>query len=135
MSTRNVIAVFALGFATLGIMGCGSSSGLQTLTGTVTFEGEPVSEGRIQLREVAGEQRAFAGLIENGQYSVEVPPGEFAVEIRASRPIPGKFDTSNPDQPEQAGEMYIPEKYNSRTELKVTVGPQSSTENFDLTAS
>ena len=105
---------------------------MQELTGKVTYNGEPVPEGRIQFRALDEGQQAYAGTIENGQYLVRVAPGPAAVEIRASRLIPGKFDESNPGEREPVGEMYIPEKYNSRTELQVTIEPSTVAENFDL---
>src|SRR5690606_31258058 len=117
----------------LSLTGCGSSDGLQMVSGTVSYNGTPLPEGRIQFRSLEGDQKAYAGGIENGEYSVRVAPGPASVEIRASRPVPGKFDESNPGEKEQVGEMYIPEKYNSRTELRVDVQPSTEKENFELT--
>ena len=120
--------------AAILVGGCGSSDGLVDIGGTVTFDGQPISEGRIQFRMTEGDKQAYAGMIEDGKYKVRVAPGAALVEIRASRPVPGKFEEVNPGEPEQVGEMYIPEKYNSRTELKVTVSGPKEDQNFDLTA-
>ena len=117
--------------------GCGGSTDAPDLfpvTGKVTFDGEPVEEGRIQFRQKEGSHRAFSGQIVKGEYRLEAEPGPMDVQIYASRPVPGKFDTSNPDEdPQPVGEMYIPEKYNSRSELTAEVS--ASAENnipFDL---
>lgn len=126
------LTVFA-GFA----IGCGGDEGPATypVTGNVTFDGAPVEEGRIQFTPVSG-ARSFAAEIKNGQFSLEAEPGQMKVEITASRLIPGKFDTSNPDdEPQPVGEMYIPAKYNAETELEAEVtasGP--NTFDFALTA-
>ena len=105
------------------------------VTGTVTFDGTPVAEGRIQFRKAEGDQQAFSGEIKDGRYSLDAQAGSMKVEIIASRPS-GKFDTSNPDEPPQpVGEMYIPAKYNAESSLTADVKPTG--ENvmpFDLTA-
>jgi hypothetical protein len=94
---------------------------MQTVTGEVTFEGKPVETGRITFRKVEADKRAFSGEIKGGKYDVKAEPGKMTVEITASRPS-GKFDTSNPDdEPQPIGEMYIPEKYNTKTELTAEV--------------
>ncbi|MFG0262992.1 MAG: hypothetical protein ACF788_11425 [Novipirellula sp. JB048] len=118
-------------------VGCGGGSDLDLhpVTGTVTFDGEPIPEGRVQFRALEGDQRSFAGKIENGAYSVETFTGPMRVEVRASRLIPGKFDeTSNPGEKTPVGEMYIPEKYNSRSELSADIPAGGDVVNFDLTS-
>ncbi|MEZ6129841.1 MAG: hypothetical protein R3C59_14255 [Planctomycetaceae bacterium] len=133
--------VRALLFCCVGIVavattGCGESGpATYPVTGTVTFDGAPVEEGRITFRPVSG-AKAFAAEIKNGEYSFEGEPGKMAVEVTASRIIPGKFDDSNPDdEPQPVGEMYIPEQYNAKTTLEAEI--QASGENkfnFDLKA-
>lgn len=125
------VALFA---ATL--IGCGAGSELETypVTGVVTFDGEPIKEGRIFLRKVDGDQKGFSGEIKEGQYLVDAEVGKMSVEVTASRLIPGKFDNSN-GTPEPVGEMYIPAKYNSKTTLTTEVTPGGDNEeNFDLTS-
>lgn len=133
MSIKNVLMLLALCGGGLACVGCGGEAdGLQELTGRVTYNGEPIPEGRIQFRSLDEGQHAYAGVIENGQYTVRVAPGPAAVEIRASRLIPGKFDESNPGEQQPVGEMYIPAKYNSRTELQVRIDPTTVSEDFAL---
>lgn len=134
---KNVVWFVGLFLAFPLLVGCPGGSGLdlEPVTGTVTFDGKPVEEGRVQFREVGGEQRSFSGLIENGAYAIETAPGAMRVEVRASRLIPGKFDESNPGEKEPMGEMYIPEKYNSRSELTADVPAGGSAIDFALTSS
>jgi hypothetical protein len=115
------------------LIGCGPSGlKLNPVSGTVTFDGEPLPEGRIQFRAVEGDQRAFSGAIEQGRYTVETMPGKMAVEITASRIIPGKFDESNPGEKAPVGEMYIPARYNSATELTAEI-PSGGVKQLDFT--
>ena len=111
------------------LVGCGSEDTgpeLYTVKGTVTFDGSPVEEGRIQFRKAEGDQKAYSTEIKAGNYSVQMEAGKATVEITASRPKPGEFDTSNPDDPPQPiGEMYIPAQYNSETTLTADIKPSS----------
>jgi hypothetical protein len=114
------------------LSGCGSSDGLVQVSGLVTYDGAPIPEGTIQFRALEGDQKAYASPSGDGKYEARVEPGPASVEVRASRIVEGKFDESNPGEKVPVGEMYIPEKYNSRTELKVTVESDKLDENFDL---
>lgn len=129
----------ALLLAPVALVGCGGGPEgpeLFPVSGTVTFDGSPVDDGRILFRRAEGDQKAYSAEIKAGKYSLECEAGKVKVEITASRLIPGKFDTSNPDdEPQPVGEMYIPAKYNSESTLEAEV--KSAGENtipFDLTS-
>lgn len=132
--TRTRVLVILLPLLTFA--GCmGSGDGLVPVTGTVSFDGAPIPEGRIQFRMTEGDRKAYAAQIVDGTYAARVEPGPASVEVRASRLIPGKMDESNPDDPQPVGEMYIPEKYNSRTELTAQIEGATDSEDFALTGS
>jgi len=116
------------------LVGCPTGSGLdlQPVVGLVTFDGVPVEEGRIQFRSLEGDQRSYGGAVEDGKYALESGTGPMRVEVRASRLVEGKFDESNPDEKVPIGEMYIPEMYNSRTELTADVHPGGDSIDFNL---
>ncbi|MBI1347214.1 hypothetical protein GC163_13100 [bacterium] len=108
---------------TAGVLGCGSAPTgpkMVPVSGTVSFDGAPVPEGRIQFRKTDGDGRAFATDIKEGSYSLDAEPGRMEIVITASRLIPGKFDNSN-GTPEPVGEMYIPPQYNDATSLVAEV--------------
>lgn len=129
-----VCSVVAAALLCVGICGCTSSSdGLEPVEGTVTFDGQPVEDGRIQFRGKI-DSRAFSAPIVAGKYATELPVGTSSVEITASRPIPGKFDESNPGERVPVGEMYIPAKYNSQTELTAEITSGSNVADFALTS-
>ena len=116
--------------ASASVVGCGGGGDGLTLypvTGTVTFDDQPVSEGRVVFRKKEGDQKAFSGEIKEGKYQLDAEPGKMSVEVVASRPVPGKFDTSN-GTPEPVGEMYIPAKYNEKTTLEAEVKPDGDNE-------
>jgi len=115
------LCAVVIGLCNLGCGGGGEDGPeLETVTGTVKFDGEPVETGRITFRLTDGDKKAYSGEIAKGEYSVEVPAGSASVQITASRPVPGKFDTSNGEKV-PVGEMYIPEEYNSKSTLTETI--------------
>lgn len=132
---KNVLCFVGLLLTLPLLVGCpgGGADGMQKVTGSVTYNGEPIEDGRVQFRQVDGDQRSFSGMIENGKYTIETATGSMLVEVRASKLIPGKFDESNPDEKAPMGKMYIPEKYNSRTELTANVTAGSGPIDFTLT--
>ena len=134
MRTNRFTTLFALLAATM-IVGC-RPSGLDTqpVSGKVTFDGQPIPEGRIQFRGTGSDQRAFSAEIKDGQYQMEAMAGKVRVEVTASRPVPGKFDESNPGEKVPVGEMYIPARYNSQSELTADVTSGTNELNFDLTS-
>ena len=141
--SRNMISRLRLSFSAFGfllplaLVGCGSGDTgpeLFPVKGTVSFDGSPVETGRIQFRRVEGDQKAYSADIKAGNYSLQMEAGKVTVEITASRPKPGEFDTSNPDDPPQPiGEMYIPAQYNSESTLTADVKPaEDNSIPFDL---
>ncbi|HWL09285.1 MAG TPA: hypothetical protein VNQ76_12835 [Planctomicrobium sp.] len=109
------------------------------VSGTVTFDGDPIEIGTLFMESDDAEQRGFSAPIKNGTYSIQVEPGPKKVQITASRPIPGRVQiVSGPDgmapQELPVYEMYIPEKYNSKTELRFQVENQKK-QNSDFAIS
>jgi hypothetical protein len=121
--------------ACLAIAGCGTSEGGVQLSGAVTFQGQPVPTGEIVFTPTSGDQPSAAGKIEQGKFRCQVPTGPSIVRITAYREVPGKFDTSNPGETNPVIEMYIPPKYNSASQLEVTVDGSNPAVDFDLGSS
>lgn len=103
--------------------GCGSSDGPATypVSGTVTFNGQPIPSGEIIFESVDGQTGSAAGSIERGQFSCRAVAGQKRVKVIAVREVPGKFDESNPGERVPLKEMYIPAKYSAQTELVAEV--------------
>lgn len=66
--------------------GCGDSS--STVTGEVTYDGQPVGDGMITFLPADGKGPPAGGRIANGRYSVTgVPPGPKIVQINAVKSV------------------------------------------------
>ncbi len=123
--------------ACLGLLvsGCSQPIGPDgtPVSGKVTFDGAPLESGRITFRDPQGQAASAGGEIRNGTYSFKSPTAHMTVEVLANREIPGKFDESNPGVKIPLTEQYIPEKYNTKSELTADVGAGKTNEfNFDL---
>ena len=136
-------AWFQIGFLGLVfLVGCGRSGPeMVTVSGTVTFEGRPVQEGRIRFRPAEGTRATVTGAdIRDGKYTVTnkggVPVGTHRVEIEALRARPGAGGGADiPGAPATSVQQYIPARYNKQTELTITIEPGSGavTKDFALT--
>lgn len=133
MKTFRTILCLTVALFQVALSGCGSSDGPTTcrVSGTVTFDGQPIPSGQIVFESVDGQTGSAAGKIERGQFSFRAVPGKKRVKVLAVREVPGKFDESNPGERVPLKEMYIPAKYYAQTELIAEVVPDGQNQ-FDF---
>ena len=60
--------------------GCGRG-GLIEITGTVTYDGQPIQKGCITLLPLKGDGPTAAAIVKDGKYTVRVAPGQKRVQI------------------------------------------------------
>ncbi len=134
-STRTCIAA-----GLLGLFGCSErqSEGpaRSHVSGTVTFEGKPVPFGSISFVPFEGSNLPVSGAeIHEGKYDVinngGVPVGKHRVEINGWEKAPqatGAADVSSVNI-----KPLIPEKFNTKSELTLTIESSSPiSKNFEL---
>ena len=122
------------------IAGCSDNSCL--LSGQATFDGSPIPDGNIRLNPV-GDTPGSGGAakIVDGAYEIPVDAGMLAgkheVLISATRSTGRQIRAENMSGGPATTEeivQYIPERYNTNTELVVDLEPGENTENFNLTS-
>jgi hypothetical protein len=139
MIMKNLPAMFGrLACLTLVLVaGCRGKSGPErvALSGKVTFQGQAVEDGQIRFDPQAGTIAPVTiAPIKNGVYdavaSGGVPVGTHRVEIRAYNPK--EPAPKGPGMPPR--KQLLPAKYNTATELQITIdsGSRAITKNFDL---
>lgn len=111
------------------LMGSGCSQ--PTVSGTVTFDGQPVSEGHIAFVPESGTGQGGGANIVNGAYTLQTAPGKYKVEINASRMTPLPPGQTGMDGATSEVRPYIPARYNTQTELRTDV-PAKGKVDFDL---
>lgn len=133
---RHSFIVFCL--VALGSAGCGDQVIEKAeVEGNVTYNGNLVEAGAIRFIPKDGTLGPMAaGAISFGKYKVTaiggVPIGNHKVEIEAWVERPDLRPANVPMAP-MPREFYIPEKYNTQTELEATVVSGSKEPiNFDL---
>jgi hypothetical protein len=119
--------------------GCGSGSRVQ-ISGEVTFEGQPLSQGMIVFTPVDTAIGPSTGCeIVSGKYHVPsglgaAPGVTYQVQItslaKSGKFIANPFDSKGP--PLELDANYLPATYNARSILKVKVVPGSNCFDFAL---
>jgi hypothetical protein len=99
------------------------------VSGTVTFNGQPVPDGAIILVSADPSLAADAGTITNGEYRFLASAGKKTVQIRASREKPYRGPPGVPYNP--VYEEYIPAKFNEKSDRTIDVLPEA-TNRFDF---
>ncbi len=113
----------------LTLAGCGSGGPQEyRVTGTVTFDGQPVEKGEIRFVPTGTQGPAYGGAIENGKFECKATEGQKRVEITATREAPTPAADGLPDYV-----SYIPAEYNTQSTLTAEVKPGGdNTLTFDL---
>ncbi len=123
------------------LSGCQSAVSQVAVNGAVTFDSEPVEDGQVAFEPLSAGKMHF-GVITNGKYSIPreygLPPGQYRVRITASRST-GKLAQTNSfiseDMSREIKDEFIPAKYNTASELTITVEPVAEeTHDFLLTS-
>lgn len=103
-------------------VGCGESIPPR-VQGTVSLNGVPVKQGEIRLLPIDGTEPEAAGIIADGNFSLEATTGKKRVEIQAY-----ENEGMKPMDPAMPGSAMVPvlkpqlpEKYNTASELTLEV--------------
>ncbi len=131
---QKVAGLFAASAILIGaIVGCSLGSEA-TVSGEVTLDGVPIQNGTISFIPADGETATAGGRIEDGTYSVVVPPGPKRVEISATKVVGQRPAYEGaPDSPMvERRESIIPERYNVQSDLTLDVQSGRNVQNFAL---
>ncbi|TWT97844.1 hypothetical protein Pla108_19970 [Botrimarina colliarenosi] len=123
--TRNQSQVGILALVTV-LLGCGE--GTPSVSGQVTYDGNPVEKGTISVVPVGGGGSPAGGVIRDGSYQIEkVSLGKHLVSFSA-KSLPAEQPTSNKSV--RAVETIPPDAVGNGQEVEIVAGAQ--TMNFDL---
>ena len=107
------------------------------VSGTVTFQGEPVTGGTISLVADDEKLNPSGASIENGEFTIpEVKgpnKGAYRIQVYWNKPT-GKtiIDTEDTGEEIAVVEQVIPAQYNDATELTHTITGNAETDKIDL---
>ena len=138
-----IVGILSLSLVLSGCGG-GGDAGLHPLSGSATFDGEPIDLGSIALIPVGGggdadTQRASGGVIKDGTYAIpkESGPnaGKYRIEVHWLKKT-GK-ELIDPDSGEKYDERIeaLPAKFHSKSELTIEIPAPDNKYNLSLTTS
>lgn len=112
--------------------GCSGTPKPVAVTGTVTFNGQSVPEGIVQFEPVtANDGQRRDAMIVDGKFTL--PAGEglqpglnFKVIIRAFKKTGRKYPNADVGMSWDEKVQYLPPRYNSESDLRVTISSQES---------
>jgi hypothetical protein len=123
------------GFAMMACLaGCGRSGGLSEISGTVSYDGQPVKKGTITFLPADGNGPTAAAKIADGRYSAKVVAGKKLVKIEGFKVVgQRRYSPSNPNSKMvDLQEQFLPDRYNKKSELTREITPALGTCDFDL---
>jgi hypothetical protein len=134
LRSSRYIAWFAIVAAATG---CGGGDGVARVlvSGAVTFDGKPVEKGQIRFIPAAGTTGPITiDAINAGRYTTEstggVPLGTHRVEITGYDAAEYANAPTGPGSPPVR--QRLPEKYNRKSELTVTLQPEAGDQPLDF---
>jgi len=121
------------GLMLLVISGCGGSEQVQTVSGTVSYRGNPLESGLVSFFPGGG-RPIGAPIKADGTYQAELPPGDYGVAISSSPKVPADLQEGDPPPPRDPNALPIRYSTPNQSGLRVTVSAEgrSQTENFEL---
>ena len=119
--------------ACLFLAGC-SRGGLSEISGTVTYDGQPIQSGTIQFLPDDGNGPTAAGVINDGRYAMKVAPGKKKVQIEGFKVVGRRrHRADDPTSPMvDVREQILPERYNAKSTLTQDVASNVRVYDFDL---
>lgn len=145
--------VASLGLLLLITSGCSTvpatdygKLGLVEVSGTITLDGQPLADAVVTFEDPTSGQFSFGKTNSSGVYELQldsemwgVVPGPKLVRISTTRKILGlNSDEEGGSEEGEEGPAAprvveaVPEKYNTKSELQVTVSESETTFDFDL---
>ena len=104
--------------AGLCIAGCSHEPRLHPVSGSITFEGQPIPDGDILFITPDGTRGPDPAKVLGGKYELKTTEGKKRVEISASKIRPGGARGAGG---EPVPEEYVPARYNTQSELTAEV--------------
>lgn len=115
------------------LTGCSESTTHGVVNGSVTLDGKPLEEGTVRFVPIEGESQTASAMITDGKFESEVPVGKVRVEYSAPKVMGKKKMYQTEDSPtvDIVGEL-LPERYNVRSEVVLSVEPGQNAHEIDL---
>lgn len=126
---RKLVLLCMLCVSISAMMGCGN--GLAHVEGQVSFNGDPVSRGMINLEPVDGKGQVTGSAVEGGKFSIDnVLPGEKIVRISAVY-VKSLSKQSDGSEVEICDDL-LPMQYGQTSALRLNVEAPSTKKDYSI---
>jgi len=114
--------------------GCNQGPATGTVTGDVTFDGQPVKDGHVLFTPLDGNAQTGGGSIRDGKFTAEkVPVGKMKVELHGNKVVGKRKAYDTPESPwEDDVAELLPSKYNFQSDLTLDVKRGSQDVKYEL---
>jgi hypothetical protein len=102
------LALVLISLSLAASVGCGDGENTTTVTGKISFNGQPVTSGIINFLPDGGRPLG-GGINADSTFSFELPPGNYQVRIDSPPPYPEGWKEGQP--PPKLPPRQVPEKY------------------------
>ena len=112
--------------------GC-QGNGLTEVTGTVSYDGQPIKKGNISFWPSDGNGPTAAAIITDGRFAANVAPGKKLVRIEGFKVAGQQHYMNDPGAPlVDVQTQFLPECYNAKTEITCEIVPRNPPYDFPL---
>jgi hypothetical protein len=111
-----LLLIVAAAVLPLSLTGCPSKSGTVRISGNASFKGQPIPGGIIVFYPAQG-RAISASIKEDGNYSIDLDPGDYIVTVDVSVERPPGFKEGDKLPPPK---MVLPPEYTTRARSKLT---------------
>ncbi len=120
----------------ISIAGCDSKGDKFEIQGRVTFQGEPITEGKLLFLPVDQSRPQAVATISDGEYVTAEPGGvsvgRYKVQVFGYRKTGKVQDLGGLLGEQEEQEQYIPVEFNRETKLTVEISSEEREYHFDL---
>jgi hypothetical protein len=127
------------GFGTFSIVVLAAFAGCDntdkgTVSGTVTFDGQPVPTGAVTFVKEDGELVREGAVIQDGKFQASLPPGKYKIELNAQKVVGKRTQVGMDGKSEEVvtTEELFPARFNTQTELREEIERGAQTIKLDL---
>jgi hypothetical protein len=113
---RQVLLSCSVVVLLLAAGGCGQSSNTVSVSGNVSYKGQPISKSALAFYPQIG-RPTIAPTSDDGAYSTDLAPGDYVVTINLSAEVPPGYKEGDPLPPPK---IVLPREYTIRTNSKLT---------------
>ena len=125
-----------IGCLAIALEGCSKKDEQFEIRGHVTYQGQPIAEGKILFMPNDESQPQAIAKIVNGEYTTASPGGvfvgEYKVQIFGYRGTGKVQDLGELYGTQEQQVQYLPAKFNRETELTVDISSEEAEYDFEL---